>query len=340
MTPRRITAILLATTAVAYGQSQISPAIRQRAKNFTRPGWVLVDGRFAQPQGNFSLGELIQCDTVDGRFRIQPLVTDRAEPLLKNNRVALVTLIGSDFAWRITRLPAPAKDAHAVDPDRLLIAAVQDSVKPDEKIRLTKIEIQSAQQVVQAVFVRDFEVKLVTVVFGKDFVELAVGLTEAHTDVLVRSATARQLKVERPIEVREYLAPVLRQLCCGRSPLAPTAGDVYRAFPDLPLDPASVKAVNDLLPRLADVSPGVRQKASAALNDLGPRGVQAAMKLDANTLAPEAADRIAAFIATYTTDSRPPEQMRGDSDFLLDCLTDSDPNVRAAAGKLVTPETK
>jgi hypothetical protein len=339
MTPRRLPALLLAITAVAYGQAKVSPAIRDRAKNFSRPGWVVVDGRFAQPQGNFTLNELIRFDNSDNRFRILSNVTDRAEPLLRHNRIALVTLIGSDFAWRITRLPAAAKDAHASDPDRLLIAAVQDTVKPDEKIRLTKIDVQTAQQVVQAVFVRDFEVKLITIVFGKDFVELAVGLTEAHTDVLVRSTTARQLKIEHPTEVRDYLAPVMRQLSGGRSPLAPTAGDVYRAFPDLPLDPASEKAVRQILPRLANPEPAVRQKASTELMDLGPRGVQAAMKLDPNTLQPEAADRIAAFIATNTTDARPPDELRKDSEFLLDCLTDSDANVRAAAGKLVTPET-
>src|SRR4051794_24660232 len=101
MTSRRTTAGLLVSAAllgptVAFGQSHLSPALQKRVKNFTRPGWVVIDGRFAQPQANFSPGELFTFADIDGRFTIVAKPAERAEPLLKNYRVALVRLIGSD----------------------------------------------------------------------------------------------------------------------------------------------------------------------------------------------------------------------------------------------------
>ena len=342
MTSRRTTAGLLVLAAllgptVTFGQSHLPPALQKRVKNFKRPGWVVIDGRFAQPQATFSLGELFTFADVDGRFTIVAKPAERAEPLMKASRVALVRLIGSDYAWKLSCVGRLWNDTRTDGTQFMQLLAAPETVTPDEKLRLTKVDIQPHQQVLQASRVRDNEVQIITVVFGKDFVELAVGPSEARADVLVRSTTARQLRIDRPTEVREYLAPLLRLVCGGRSPLAPSAGDVYRAFPDLPADPASAKAIEQLAPALASSEPAARQKASTALTDLGPRGVQAAMKLDTSRLPPEAADRIATLIADATQDKRPPEQLRADSEFLLDCLNDSDANVRAAAGKLVTP---
>src|SRR5690606_23627435 len=120
-----------------------------------------------------------------------------------------------------------------------------------------------------------------------------------------RSASARQMLRDHPAQARHYLVPVLRCLNDGDNPLHPPAGDVYRAFADVPPDPAAVAALRALLPHLAHRDPAVGEQASAALDKLGRPGVRAAMALDPDRLPAEAGLRTGAFLARHTYDPRP-----------------------------------
>src|SRR5205085_10709972 len=73
-----------------------------------------------------------------------------------------------------------------------------------------------------------------------------------------------RLRDEHPLEVTRHLAPVLRKLT-GRSLLRPGAGDVYRAFPDIPADPAMTARIVALLPMLMSDNPVQRDAATQAL---------------------------------------------------------------------------
>ena len=55
----------------------------------------------------------------------------------------------------------------------------------------------------------------------------------------MEAADLQELRHERPAEVRMYLEPLLMEICGGRNPLRPGAGDVYRAFEAIPADSAA-----------------------------------------------------------------------------------------------------
>ncbi|HEX8325234.1 MAG TPA: hypothetical protein VF595_15130 [Tepidisphaeraceae bacterium] len=335
MTLRPITLVLLATAAVASGQERMSNAMRQRLANFQRPGWVVVDGRFVQSQADLATTELFTFADTAGRYSLVTRPAPRVEPLLRNYRTALVKLNGSDFAWKLSCPGRVWNDTRASGTQQLLLTAVADREFADDQWRLTRVEITPYLQAAAAVVVLDEQPTSVIAVMARDFIELTVAPLNGRPSLLVRAPTARQLLNDRPTDVRKYLVPLLKLLNAGENPLAAAPGDVYRAFPDLPVDPGAGKAVAAVLPKLNASDPLVRQEASDKLHALGRRGVQAAMRLDLSGLAPETADRIATYVAESSRDARPAEVLRRDPNFLLDCLTDSDVNVRVAAGTFV-----
>ena len=327
-------ALLLTTATLAPAQSGPRPAWHSRAANFKRAGWVVVNGRFVKPQTEVKRDELFRFDTA-GPFNLIAKPAARIEPLIKNYRTSLVTLEGSPFAFTLGCVGRVWNDTKSAGSQHLTLSAVEDGLFADETMRLTRIEITPTQQVAQAIIQEDGDPISVIVVFGPNFTEATIGLFGKPPKVLIRSTDARTLYRERPIEMRKYVTPLLKLLTGGPNPLAPAAGDVYRAFPEMPADATAAAAVAAEVPKLASGDPRVRQRASDTLAALGPRGVQAVLRLDRSRLPPEAAARVADLIAAATTDPRPADALRADPNFLLDCLNDPDANVRAAAGALV-----
>ncbi len=343
--------VLLCAVAVRAEPPSTQPAVRQAiakrkpysngarqlARNYIRPGWRLVDGMWAKPQAKFPLVDLVRLVEENGRHAIVAQPSARVEPMLKNWRTSLIEIAESDFAWKLSSAGRLWNDTHSAGTQHLQLIAVLDDASADQTYRLTKLEVTPTQQVVQAVIAEDNEPLSVIIVFGQDFTEATISKFNAKQPrVLMRSATARKLMVDHPIETRNYVVPALRLLNHGVNPLAPAAGDVYRAFTGLPVDDELSQTIVKLAPDLASREPSIRDRASRELASLSRRGVQAAMQLDATKLPLEAADRIAAFVQQNTLDERDPAALRADSGFLLDCLTDPDPNVKAAAGKLVS----
>ena len=131
-------------------------------------------------------------------------------------------------------------------------------------------------------------------------------------------------------EMRIYLLPLLARLSKA-NPLRPRAGDVYRAFPTIPADPAAVARVQALLPDLEAPSPQDREAASKRIAALGDPGVLALLRTDRSALAPEQGARVDALIAANSTLREPASWVR-DIYFLTDCLAYADdPAVRVAA---------
>ena len=327
-------ALLLTAAALASAQDGPRPAWQSRVVNFKRAGWVVVNNRFVKPQANLKREELFRFDTA-GQFTLVATPAARIEPLIRNYRTGLVTLVDSPFAFTVSCLGRVWNDTKSAGTQHLTLSAVEDGLFADETMRLTRIEITPTQQVAQAIIQEDGDPVSVIVVFGPNFTEAKVGRFGGTPKVLVRSTDARALYRERPIEVRQYVTPLLKLLTGGPNPLGPAAGDVYRAFAEVPADGKATAALAAELPKLASGDPRVRQGASAAIAALGPRGVQAALKLDPTRLPPEAAARVANLIDAASPDPRPADVLRADPNFLLDCLDDADPNVRAAAGALV-----
>ena len=320
-----------------------SNAAKTLASNYVRPGWRLVDGKWVRPQHTFHVDDLVRLVEEDGRHRVVVVNGSRAEPLLKNWRTALVELHDSAYAWKLSALGRVWDDARTDTTQHLQLTAATDHATADQNLRLTKIDISPQQQVIQAVIAATddqgrIEPISFILVLGRDFAEATVsGFNAPQPRVLIRSTSLRQLLIDHPKDARESAVPVLKLLTAdGENPLMPLAGDVYRVFSDLPVDTQMNALIIALVKDLSSSEPRTRARASLELASLGRLGVRAAMQFDTTHLPPEAADRIAAFVAQNTHDPRPVDVLRQDSAFLYDCMSDPDPAVRAAAGAIVS----
>ena len=139
-----------------------------------------------------------------------------------------------------------------------------------------------------------------------------------------------QLYVEHQVELRQYLLPLLREVC-GTNPLRPRAGDVYRAFSAIPADPAAVEKLRAILADLDAGSAATRAAAERKLQSLGEDGVHAAVCLDRSDLTPEQSARLDGLIQCDSIWPDPAAEARSDPRFLADCLAHDDPAVRSAA---------
>ena len=138
-----------------------------------------------------------------------------------------------------------------------------------------------------------------------------------------------QLWNEHQPQVRKYLLPLFNEISATNL-LRPRAGDVYRAFESIAADEAALAKVREVLPMFDADSAAERDAASAKLDQIGPSGVLAAMRIDRTDLSPEQRGRLNAFITRHTL-WPDPAAARQDPHFLGDCLEDDDPAVRAAA---------
>jgi len=143
------------------------------------------------------------------------------------------------------------------------------------------------------------------------------------------AADVLELWRDHQAELRQYLFPLLADLT-HENLLRPRAGDVYRAFASIPADPKALEQLGAILPGLEADSPGEREAASKKIEALGPRGILAAVRFDRAALSPEQGARLDTLIERHSTLSNP-ANWRKDYNFLVDCLQNSDPEVRRAA---------
>ncbi|HEY0009269.1 MAG TPA: hypothetical protein VGB55_11135, partial [Tepidisphaeraceae bacterium] len=283
-----------------------------------------------------ALRDLVSLVEENGRHFLLSRPPTNIEPMLRNWRTAVVLMEDSPFTWKLSAVGRLWNDTRSDATQHLQLTSTPDDFNVDATFRLTKLTITPAQSTIQTAVLLGEKQLSVMVVLDRNFTELAVSdLGQAKASVILRAPAARDMLRSHPIQTRQYLIPVLRLVNNGKNPLQPAAGDVYRAFPGLGPDEATVATVRALVPDLANADPAIRERGSRELASLGRRGVQAAMSIPPDGLPYEAADRLADLVARNTLDPRTPEQLRADASFLADCLIDSDPAVVKAAGDAV-----
>lgn len=339
-----LSGILLSGIAVAQEKQTPAPKPRDVSEmpaweksKYIRPGWRLVDGGWVKPQAKVALSELFSVVTENDTHILQARPATRIEPMLRNWRTSVVELEGSDYAWKMSCAGRQWDAFRSEATQHLQLVAVTDDALADTKLRLTLVRVTPHQSIIQAAVIDpDKQPRSILLMLSRDTVELAVApLGEARTDLIFRARTTRELLRDHPDEARAYLVPMLQRLAGGTSLLEPAAGDVYRVFSDLQPDPLVLETVRKIIPDLSNRDPKVRDRASRELASLKRQGVLAAMRIDRDSLPPEAADRLAGLITTHTHDPRTPEQLLGDDVFLTDCLADPDPRVRTRAKQLL-----
>jgi hypothetical protein len=277
--------------------------------------------------GQVDLDRLVQVRTRDGLLD----VTVDADP--EGTGYNRIDVPGSDATWVVNRRAVRVVGAAA--PNSYLYLTRYDFDAPDDQPWRSSVTV-GPKTVTFASYAGE----------GRD--QVAIRLTQSGgtlrfsvssvnpagvrvTPVNLAATSLAQLQSEHPDEVRKHLAPLLRALT-GRSLFRHGAADVYRIFESIPADQAVARKLEELLVRLDGDAFAVRDKATAELAALGPAGVLAALRRDNNDLAPEARNRVLHFLAAHST-LTPADvaRARADRSFLIDCLDDDDPAVRAAA---------
>jgi len=147
----------------------------------------------------------------------------------------------------------------------------------------------------------------------------------------VAAQTLQQLQSEQPDIIRRYVAPALRAVT-GTHLLKPGPADVYRLFGRIAPPPRAAKALEGILLGLDAPSYAARERASRDLAALGPAGALAVLRRPQAGLSEEAINRLSTFLASHTNLAiEDLDAARRDPYVLLDCLSDDDPAVRAAA---------
>ncbi len=325
--------LILLLPALVYAQPTTQP---QR-----RAGFRIVDGYWIKPQATLNLKDLMKVTDENGRHQLRFEPSKEIEPMLRNGRTSVVEIQGSNFAWKFSSPNRIWNEQRTEGIQSLELIAAADEMNASPQIALTRISIRPDVAIVQAIIEEDQKVLSVIALLSENFVELSITPAgQVNSDRVLRAPSARLLLRDHPIETRNYLIPILQILASNSMVMQPAAGDVYRAFPDVPVDPIITEVLSKIIPDLADPDPKFRNRASRDLQLLGRRGVQSAMQIDLEKIPPEAADRMADYIREHTHDERPADLLRINSNFLLDCLADPDPNIRNAAGDAIKKITK
>ena len=151
--------------------------------------------------------------------------------------------------------------------------------------------------------------------------------------IIVQGNTYRDLRIKASKPFRLHLLPLVRGLC-GEDVFAAAAGDVYRAWPEIPADERVIQRVRQVLPAMDSPLPTERAAASQRLTELGAQGVLAALHIDRAPLSPEQTGRLDAHIARHEHRGfATAQEARSDAWFLIDCLEFDDPVVRKLAAE-------
>ncbi len=165
-------------------------------------------------------------------------------------------------------------------------------------------------------------------------VPVAAARPGANAHNLANTVSAESLAAlleAEPELVRQYLRPMLKRIA-QKDLLRPGPADVYRAFTDVPADPAATTDLEALLPMLDSPVYQERLKGVEQLRQRQRPAVLAAVRYDPALLSPEQRMRLEEWLSSHAT--RAPSASdagREDSEFLTDCLVDEDRRVRAAA---------
>jgi uncharacterized membrane protein len=153
----------------------------------------------------------------------------------------------------------------------------------------------------------------------------------------VFASSLSELGEKYPDEYEEYLRPMFRALRQEQRIFAVNGRAAWQVVADEWSPPADVKArVEAILAKLNSEDFSQRDSAQKQLEEIGEPGALYLMKRDPNGLSAEQKARINTFLLEYSPlDSEHAEALRHNVNYLLDCLLDDDPALRAAAIKLL-----
>lgn len=319
------------TTAFAPRDAEPSNAARELAKNYVRDGWRLVAGQWMQPAAVVPWSQIVRVETDGPMIRIVAAPSERLEQIVRGDRVVLIDIPGSSWAWMIDfkgRVWNPARTA-ATQNLRVVAASDEPGSPICEPISL---RITPDAVVVEGSSFREEASYRSGIVFDSDGVRVQVTRQSSHDKVepLLNEAASNLFEIERrsPRLFRQFVRPVFTELAAGRPVASPGAADVYAAFDEPLADESMVTRVRDLCLDLANPRPDVRERAAASLEALGNAGVLAAMRLDRSLLPPAAARSLDVFVDSHRRlRDRTKDDLLADPFFLIDCLSFADATV-------------
>lgn len=318
---RRWMVIVMLTALPAFGQTPPG-----------REGYRLVDGRWLRPTGEFHFRDIVKAEFLAGRLSLSLEPNGDWRPKLPPNRRVLGENRDDGSLWHILT----TRSAAAVVPGsqlRVLVMLRTDERPPDRDAPPTLVRLTLTGQKALLRAVGRVEGRIAWVEYHANSDGTLPRLTvqiEGRGGIDITGDDLRDLISRRPQIVRQFLAPIVRQIA-GTNLLRPRAADVYRVFDAIEPTAAEMASLQAALPGLNDDDPAARDAATRQLDELGFGGVLAALRLDAARLTPEQARRIADLIARNSLGDFDPEAARNDRLFLADALADPDPRVRAAA---------
>ena len=170
---------------------------------------------------------------------------------------------------------------------------------------------------------------------GRPVVQLTIN--EFGNDVQAHNSTItapdfQTMMREHPAEADQFIRPLFRSI--GQD--AALAPDDHVAWQVLSghwqLDPSLAARVREMLPALNDADFHVRDRALSELDSMGMPGAAVLLHLDRVNLTPEQNLMIDRTLAPFEQlSAKDADRLRGNVQFLLDCLYVGDRDVRAAA---------
>jgi len=269
--------------------------------------------------GTYKIEDIVRFSLADGRLKAEWVAN------FTTGQQKRIKIQGSDSVYTVSQFNQP--------PNSFYTLVRYDFDAPDDEFWMTNLNIQQAQGMV-TLSAQGADPNGQFSNFYLMQRPNGVTMNVMGQNRAVVSGNAPDLLALRrsyPDEVRKYLIPALRRMT-GQTLLRPGPADAYRVFTSIPADPKITARLDAFLPALLSGDADVRERALAALAQLGAPGALAALRYDPAHLAPEQASRLDELVAAHARmPIDDPEAAAKDPDFLLDCLEDDDATIRRAA---------
>ncbi|MEM8875130.1 MAG: hypothetical protein AAGD32_12845 [Planctomycetota bacterium] len=300
-----LASLLLCTLLVA----QIGPqgeVIRDNARQMRAQGFLLLDGKWVEPQMTLAWSELVQFERRGSSVRLVPAMSDELLDRLKNNRRVLVS-VGegqTPFQLRARRHWITGRQAEGV---WVQLQAVPQPTRDPRKWHIHVLHLDTRQFTLTAKRQVD-DAEQQHVISQRHGNMIAAITTEAPVnvrqrrqirDVMLRSARAdlTALLAQADVDTERWAWEVLGLLSdAPQHPLRPLPGDLVEKSAGAPL----LAEVRAILPRMLDRRGDERNAASADLAALGPDALPAVLHLLDGDLLPEQRIRLEGFVGEHS----------------------------------------
>jgi hypothetical protein len=198
--------------------------------------------------------------------------------------------------------------------------------------------VESSGQSLNISLIQNLQMRQLMGMQGRDAVRLYVQGIDSQSgqstvDLKLSAQNMADMMRQHPREMAQYVQPILRDLHQEAAIFAVEPAVAWQVFaPQLKGDPKVAAQVNSLVPALAAPQASQRSAAARSLHQLGAPAALQMMRLDRKKLSPEQNTRLDALLDAYRT-LTPAEaaELRDSPDFLFNCLSSDQRDIRAAA---------